>query len=352
LENVQQIYEKLYNERVFNSSELYNDKGDMNFLGQAFTCLDVLTNNLINPLYLAIESTKSPELNFLLFKSLLVLLKTREEILPTNLNLSSLDFILGRKYDKNGHTLLAKAIEKKNFYLMEYLTSSIKLDVRVEQNAVNLYATDKNLQNALHHALNTKIDRFIRYLIRLDSDKNILRGMKDSSEKIAQDYDTGKHFKTCFLHVWDAARLNDTELLEIMLNDYDINEQTLTLKNTPLHIAAANLADKACLYLILKNCKTDIKNKKGLTALDIAIYTSNKAFIKKFKAIINKEITDFSALQNCKPLNTTLNTSNLSTTAKSKKAEEIITKIREAFKLRKINAKVLFDAVDENKNGK
>jgi ankyrin repeat protein len=349
LEIVQSIYDSLYNERVYSAGELYNEKGAINSLGQAFMSLDVLTNNLVNPLYLAIESTKSPEINFLLFKSILLLLKTRTDVLP-NSGLSALDFILNRKYDKHGYTLLIKSIEKKNYQLLEYLTCGIKLDAMVEQSPVDLYATDKGLQNALHHALKVKSDKFIRYLVRLDADKNTLRSMKDSAEKAAQDYDTGKQFKHAFLHIWDAARLNDPELLEIMLKDYDINEQTIVLKNTPLHIAAANLADKACLYLMNKNCKTDSKNHKGLTPLDVAIYTSNKPFIRKFKAILAQEITDFSGLQNYK-LNVTLNTTQLSATALARKADDVINRVREVFKERKIKAKVLFEAIDENKNG-
>jgi ankyrin repeat protein len=346
-EIVQRICDVLYNEKVYSSGELYNEKGVINPLGQAFMSLDILTNNLINPLYMTIDSTKSAEVNFMLFKSLLVLLKTRVDILPGS---SWVEFILNRKYDKCNYTLLIKSIEKKNYQLLEYLTKTIKLDSMIEQNPVDLYATDKNIQNVLHHALKIKSDRFIRYLIRLDADKNTLRAMKDSSEKVPQDYDIGKQYKNCFFHIWDAARLNDPELLEIMLKDYDINEQTSLLKNNPLHMAAANLSDKACLYLINKNCKTDIKNNKSLTAHDIAIYTTNKPFIKKFKAIINKEITDFAGLQTYK-LNTTLNTTQLSSTAISKKADEVINKVREAFKERKIKPKVLFEALDENKNG-
>ncbi len=363
-----------------------NENGNLNNLGQALSILDDLTNNNLHILYMAINlKFSSQKYNLYLFKILLILFVVRKQyLIHTNeiKNFSPLEIVLNRKYDKNGATLLLNSVEKNNKYLVNFLSEDIKNDsilknylilcnfnencINQEKNKisknnskehsrisnitgidsrkenitinVNIYETNKFNENVLHYSVKTKNACFIDYFIKLDSDKNLLRTFKDNNEKTAQDCDTSKMFTKHFTHIWDAAKLNDLNLFEKILENksYCIDEQTPTFRNTPLHIAASNLSDKIVLYLMRKNCKTDLKNYKNHTPYDYAIYTSNKKFIKKFKMILNKEITEFIDLENFNSnqlnksnfINMTINNSFFgSTKVSSKKINDIKEKI-------------------------
>ena len=369
---------------------ILKENGNLSNLGQALLILDNLTNNNLHVLYMAINlKFSNHKFNFLLFKILLVLFCIRQNYLLNtneNKNISNFEIILNRKYDKINQTLLHKSIERKNIQLTEYLAYDIKSDnlfkmyflsntniINTEgiNNLINIniYETNKNSENVLHYSIKAKEKYFINYFIRLDSDKNILKNMKDNNEKTAQDYDTGKEYSLNFCHIWEAAKLNDLNLFEKILTNghYSIDEKTPIFKNTPLHIAASNLSDKIVLFLIKNNCVVEIKNHKNLTPLDYAVYTSNKIFIKKFKGILNKEITEFFELENFGNSNkssmgnmsfmTNNNSGFLNNTVNNlripnKIIKEIKNKIRKGLEIKNFNLKDIFMKVDENKNGK
>jgi len=349
-------------------------------------------------------------------------------------SLMPLEIILNRKYDKSNSTLLLKSIERKNKALVQYLTNDYKFDQTLKlylssaryesitinksdkskensiisnsnnnnikkkfanddnkinnqiatkyikntinsENAffaINIYEVNKFDENSLHYAVKANSAFFVDYFIKLDSDRNILRSMKDCSGKSAQDYDTAKVFTVNFTHIWDAAKQNDIGLFEKILENkfYSINEQSPIFKNTPLQIAASNLADRIALLIVKSNlCDVDLKNAKGLTALDCAVFTTKKNFIKIFKMILNKEICEFVGLENFNNNfnnkscigNGSFNAGNSvvmynnsafgNVKISAKKIKEIKEKINKGLEEKKISLKDVFFKVDENKNG-
>lgn len=399
---------------------IFKENGNLSNLGQSLSIMDNLTNNNIHILYMSISlNFSSQKYNFLLFKILIILFILRQQYLINSnegKSLSNLEIILNRKYDKNSQTLLLKSVERKNKALTKYLAQDFKKDnalklylsvnplhdlfgnnknnndskdeINNEKKAkipnnmikekpenyasniislnINIYETNKMQENVLHYALKSKDAFFIDYFIKLDADKNILKNMKDNCDKTAQDYDIAKEFNTNFIHIWEAAKSNDLLLFEKIVKTgyYTIDEQSPIFKNTPLHIASSNLSDRIVLYLIKNNCNLNLKNSRNLSALDCAIYTSNKLFIKKFKLILNQEITEFVELENfnLNYLNKTNMTNNSFINSNSlmilnnikisnKKIKEIKNNIKKGLELKKINLKDVFYKVDENKNG-
>ena len=355
----------------YNPADLNNDKSNLNYLGQSFLAIDQCTNNNINSLFIAIDVNSDH-----IFKTLIYLLKQREQLreLNTNIikmNVSKLDFIVNRKYDKYQQTLILKATKKENLDLLKAMVGDVGLSnmKSIDENMdsktnlsnsnkenefnvyINLNEVDKEKQNALHYAINAKNENLINFLVKRDADKNILRTSKDAKNKTPEDYDTSNHYKNNLVHIWDAAKNNDLVLLEKLLNKgfYTINEQTFLFKNTPLHIAAANSADKVTLYLVKNGCDTNIINNRNLKAVDIGAKNADKIFRKKFAAIINKEITEFYDLEMFLNKN---NITSISNIAKySKKVEEIKEKINESLKNKKLDYKQIFDKIDENGDG-
>lgn len=426
----EKLIEKLYSEGisknllVFNTEEnnlLFRENGTLSNIGQALLIMDQLTNNNLHILYMAISlKFSSYKFNYWLFKILLILICLRQQYLlftSEGQNISNLEIILNRKYDKTQLTLLLKCIEQKNKKLTEFLANDYKYDSllkmytdslsirninqnlsnniskvsnrenkdnsivkgkfssnRTETNylnnfLINIYETSKLQENVLHYAIKVKDKFYIDYFIKIDADKNILKNMKDNTEKTAQDYDITKEYSVNFTHIWEAARLNDINILEKVLGNgfYKINDQSPIFKNTALHVAASNMCDRAALFLVKNNCDIEIKNNRNLTALDCASYTANKNFIKKFKMIINKEICEFIDLEN---FNKNIANKNYSNNASfngnsiflnnslfsnfkipSKAIKAIKEKIQKGLEETKLNLKDIFEKVDENKNG-
>ena len=308
--------------------------------------MDQSTNNNINPFCIAIDSNCT-----VLFKVLLILLKTRENLRELNANLSkaiissNIGFVINRKYDKYEQTLLLKAVEKRNIEIVRYLVEEFP-------STLHIYETDKELQNCLHYSVKIAKDQeFIKFFTKLDFDKNQLRTQKDKHNKAPQEYDNSKQFELYFNSIWDAAKANNLTVIEKLVSNgyYNIDDQTNLYKNTAAHIAAMNSSDKILLFLVKNNANLEIKNSRGLTARDYCEKNPSKLFIKKYKAIFSFEVKEYNELEaigrnNISVLNSTLN--NINNKIIQKIIEDINTKAIE----KKINFKKLFDVIDTDKN--
>ena len=85
------------------------------------------------------------------------------------------------------------------------------------------------------------------------------------------------------------------------LKYYTINEQTKFKRNTPLHLAIKNRADKAILFLVLNKCDKFIKNKEGLTALEYLKKEKNvdPFYVKTVEKILDGKIKNYIELDSC-----------------------------------------------------
>ena len=154
------------------------------------------------------------------------------------------------------------SMHERNGYAVMLVTYGIDLDI---------HKNDFNGQNVLHHAVRLKQKESILYLVKYDADFEILISKKDIKGNIPKDLDKTKSFENELYTIWDAAKDNDINKLNLLLNKlkyYTINEKTKFKENSPLHLAVKNRADKAVLFLILNGADKNIKNKEGLDPLE------------------------------------------------------------------------------------
>ena len=161
--------------------------------------------------------------------------------------------------------------------MFQFLLNDIKFNNRKID--LDIYKTDFNGQNVLHYAVKLKLKEIILFLIEYDADYNKLKTTKDIKGKTPIDYDRTKSFENELYTIWDSAKDNNIKMLNILINEleyYEINQQTKFKKNTALHIAVKNRADKVVLFLILNGAYKNIKNKDGFTPLEIIKNEKNK----------------------------------------------------------------------------
>ena len=312
--------EKIYNElnqiKNFDKKNIKNIKNELTYTGAALFVIDKTSKNNNNILSLSID-----ELNDLLFlKSLLILYENHVNyfVIYQNKDLlnneerykeeqdkiyhSFITKVFNRQYGKNKETLLIKSIKKNNLDMFKLLLNGIYFNNRKIN--LDIYKTDFNGQNILHYAVKLKQKETVLFLAKYDGDYNKLKTTKDIKGKIPNDFDRTKTFENEIYTIWDAAKDNNIQILDILLNKlkyYEINEQTIFKGNTPLHIAVKNRADKAILYLVLNGADQDIKNKKGLTAFESLKNEKNvdKKIVEKVKKILDGKIKNYIDLDSC-----------------------------------------------------
>ena len=312
--------EKIYNElntiKIYNKNEIKNNKNELTFIGGALSVIDKMTKNHNNLLSLCID-----ELNDLFFlKSLIILyenyvnffiINQKKDLLndkekykkeQDKIYFSFISNVFNQQYGKNKETLLIKSIKKSNFEMFQFLLNNIYFNERKIN--LDIYTTDFYGQNLLHYSVQLKQKETILYLVKHDADYNKLLNGKDIKGKIPSDFDKIKSFENELCTVWNAAKNNDINMLDILINKlgyYMVNDQTNIKGNTPLHLAVQNKADKAVLFLILNGADKNIKNKKKLTPLENIKDDKNidKKWIKKVEKILNGKIKDYTELDSC-----------------------------------------------------
>ena len=95
-------------------------------------------------------------------------------------------------------------------------------------------------RNILHYAVINKERDLIDLIVsKVDSDRKELRNAEDTKGKKPADYDQSSQFAEYFNTVWDYAKEGNIRKLKLSLDSgrFEVDEQTMLLKNTPLHVA-------------------------------------------------------------------------------------------------------------------
>jgi ankyrin repeat protein len=202
-------------------------------------------------------------------------LKRREELIH-DVNLETVEYI--QSFEES---LELTTIEGLTPFLIAAKYGHIEICKLLVENGCNITAVCEKEQNALHYAMISKLERYlislgmdiemIHYLTYLDSDKQELRSKRNIYDKMPVDLDDDKIFTEFLSTLWDRAKFDVKMVREgINLMFWSVNDQTFTNKNTPLHIATMNHNISVVKYLLKKGSDILIKNKGGLTPIDIA----------------------------------------------------------------------------------
>jgi len=163
--------------------------------------------------------------------------------------------------DHNGCTPLHLAAKHGNIECLALLLN----------NKADLYCEDFRKWNILHYAAFDGHHRAVRFIAKFDADFDILCTSRNSQNKLAIEIVRDPNVKPYFMSLWHSAKLGDLDVTRQLLNDGEnINEQTVFLNNTPLHLAVLN-----CHYLLVRlllenKAATDIRNRDGLSPADYA----------------------------------------------------------------------------------
>ena len=316
-DTTQKIYNELNKIKIYNKENIFKSKNkELTYTGATLSIIDKMTKKNNNLLSLCID-----ELNDLFFlKSLIILYenyinyfiinqqkdlinnkkKYKEE--QDKIYFSFISNIFNKQYGKNKETLLIKSIKQNNLEMFKFLLN----EVFFNNNKINLdiYKQDFHGQNVLHYAVQLKQKETILYLIKRDADNSILIKTKDIKGKTPIDLDRTKSFENELCSIWEASKNNDIQMLNTLLKElkyYTIDEQTYNNGNTPLHIAIKNKSDKALLFLVLNGANINIKNKKGLTAIENIMNDKNieKKWFIKAKKILEGKIKNYIDLDSC-----------------------------------------------------
>ena len=357
----EKIFKSLSDKPLYDDIEIFKENDELTPLGQGIKIIDTLTNNNTNLLSMCIDELN--DLNML--KAILILYENQIHYFE---DASPIDIVMNRQYGKNKEPLIVKAVNKDNIQILKYFL--INLEKKEKFCSFEITQGDKFNQNILHRAVINKNKDIIKFITRYDSDKNELKEQKDSKGKIPSDYDRVKSFTYELISIWDAAKNNDLDALEKLVNElkyYKVNAQKNLNGNTALHIAGKNCCDKACLFLVKNGIDVNIKNWYDQTALELIEEDNNikkkNIWIKKFKRIINGDVKDYvnlnesfysknnetgiSRISENKNKKSTLKES----AKKNKKLNEILEKIRNVFIERNIDPKKLFNNLDKYGNG-
>ena len=293
--------EKNYNELIkikkYKKVDLMKPNGELTYLGQSIKVMDNLSKKNNNLLSLCVE-----ELNDLfLLKSLYILYENYVFYFSMNQpqdvvfsrqygkydESSYMNIVYNRQYGKNKETILIKCVKNKNLEMLKYLL----VDLYRNENKIefDINKSDYKTENILHHAVLLKQKEIIKFLIKYDSEDNILKTSKNNKGKTPSDLDRCKQYKNEFITIWEAAEENNIDLLNLLINDlkyYEINDQKYISKDTALHSAVKKKADRSVLFLLKAGANKKLKNKNGKTAYDLI--DVEEKHVKKDKKWINK----------------------------------------------------------------
>jgi ankyrin repeat protein len=156
-----------------------------------------------------------------------------------------------------------------------------------------LYEVDFRKWNVLHYAAFQGHHKAVRYLIKYDADYDILQTNRNSQNKLAIEIVRDPSVKPNFISLWHAAREGDLDMIRQLLNEGEkINEQTIFLRNTPIHIAVLNNHYLTVRLLLNEKANFELRNKDEITPVEYAeiMNAAITRFADKCENIINDTI--------------------------------------------------------------
>lgn len=104
----------------------------------------------------------------------------------------------------------------------------------------NIYAVDEREWTPLHYAAYNGYPQVCKQLLSFSADTDPkLRDAVNSQNKTAFNICKNPPTKLGFRIIWRAAKQGDLDMVRILIREgCDFNEQTVELKNSPLHLAA------------------------------------------------------------------------------------------------------------------
>ena len=316
IDTPKKIYNSLNKMKSYNKSDIKTNKNELTYTGAALSIINNLTKMHNNLLAISID-----ELNDIyILKSLLILYDNHINFFVINQEKDLLNNpekykqeqdkilfkfvneVFNMEYSKTKETLLIKSIKQNNLEMFKFLLNEIYFNNKKIN--LNIHKTDCNGQNVLHHAVKLKQKESILYLVNYDADYDILLTKKDIKRNTPKDLDKTNSFENELYTIWDAAKDNNIEKMEILLKElkyYEINDQTKFKGNTPLHLAVKNRAEKAILFLMLNGANKNIKNKEGLNPIEYLKKEKNvdPVYVNTVEKILDGKIKNYIELDSC-----------------------------------------------------
>lgn len=250
----------------------------------AWAAMDIITRNGWNLLHICAISGDDNMLNYVIraYNKRAKVLESKEDLPKSAKDLIIVPYIFHLETQcKKRFTPFLLAVKHNHQKL-------VKIFIRER---CDIYTKNEKLQNALHIACLHGNADLISYLVRIDSDKNILRNEKDLRSRKPKELDVSGSYYKSFQHIWDHAKNGNIDEISNMIQEggYSVNEQTPKLKLTPLHVAIEARQLMCIRFLVQLGADVKIKTAKGDTPLDIAISTRDATYVNVVMRLLRGE---------------------------------------------------------------
>ena len=123
----------------------------------------------------------------------------------------------------------------------------------------------------MHYAAYNGHPRVCNTLLKWEADNDVLREVRSTQNKLAFNLCKSDNCKKAFQHIWRACKNGELDMVRILIREgQDVNEQTQTLRNTPLHIAAKHGHLLIVKYLLESGALPNLANGNGLSPYELA----------------------------------------------------------------------------------
>ena len=135
----------------------------------------------------------------------------------------------------------------------------------------NLYDVDFRGWNILHYCAFHGHKKTVKFIVKYDADYDILKNGKNSNNKIPVEIVREPEIKKYFHSIFHAAKEGNLDLTKnLLLEEENINQQTIFEQNTPLILATLNCHFLEVRLLLENKADSNVRNKSDFSAIDYA----------------------------------------------------------------------------------